>query len=147
MQEFLDFIAEQWLLVAAFIVLSSLLIRSWVLPGLSGIKNVNVNEAVRILNDDDSLVLDVRLEKEYLASHIKGSVHIPLGALAARLSEIKKYQNRPVVVTCQTGNRSTHAAQILKKQGFEQLSNLAGGLNAWTQANMPVASGKEKKKK
>lgn len=147
MQEFLDFVAEQWLLVAAFIVLSYLLLRSWLLPSLSGIRNVNVNEAVRILNDDDSLVLDVRLEKEYLASHIKGSMHIPLGALAARLAEIKKFQDRPVVVTCQTGNRSLQGAQILKKQGFEQVSNLAGGLNAWMQASMPVASGKEKKKK
>lgn len=147
MQEILDFIAEQWLLVAAFIVLSSLLVRSWLLPSLSGVKNVGVNEAVRILNDEEALVLDVRLEKEYLASHIKGARHIPVGALSSRVSEINKYRDKPVLVTCQTGNRSTHASQILKKQGFDQVINLSGGLNAWAQANMPVTSGKEKKKK
>ena len=147
MQVFLDFVAEQWMLFAAFIVLSSLLIRSWVLPGLSGIKNVGVTDAVRMLNDDEALVLDVRLEKEYLAAHIKGSRHIPVGAIAARVSEISKFRDKPVLVTCQTGNRSTHAAQILKKQGFENVTNLSGGLNAWMSANMPVSSGKEKKKK
>jgi rhodanese-related sulfurtransferase len=77
------------------------------------------------------LLLDVREEKELYGElgHIKGIVHIPIGSLAHRLSEIDK--DKEIVSICRSGARAHTAAQILKKARFPSVSVLAGGMIAW----------------
>lgn len=147
MERYLDFVADQWILFAALVIILVLLIRSWVAPKLSGVKEVNVNDAVRLLNQDDTLILDVRLDREFKTGFIQNSVNIPVGALDARVGEISKYKDNNILLVCQTGGRSSSAGQVLKKHGFEHLNNLNGGINAWINANMPVTTKAGKKKK
>lgn len=149
MDEFLSFVGEQWILFAALIVILYLLTQNLVSNSLGGIQQIDVNQAIRHINDD-AIVLDVRLEGEFKKGHIQDAIHIPVGALEARLREIEKHKTSGIVVNCQTGNRSVRAIQILKKHGFENLYNLKGGINAWLTANMPVETGaktKSRKKK
>ncbi|MDH3327110.1 MAG: rhodanese-like domain-containing protein, partial [Gammaproteobacteria bacterium] len=101
----------------------------------------------RMMNDDDTLVLDVRLEKEYKEGHILGSVHIPLGALESRIRELDQYKGNTVVIYCQTGMRSKQAGNTLKKHGFENMFNIDGGLGAWAAANLPVNKTEKRKNK
>ena len=54
------------------------------------------------------------------------------------LGNWKKFKNRPAIVLCQAGGRSHAAIALLKKAGFTEVVVLAGGINAWQQANMPV---------
>jgi len=75
------------------------------------------------------LVLDVRSPREWSQSRIAGSVNIPLNHLSERIAEVPR--GRRLVVQCASGYRSAIAVSLLKQQGFEDLADLAGGINAW----------------
>lgn len=106
--------------------------------GSSGVPNLTPNEAVLMMNRNQVLILDVRDEAEFAAGHISNAKHIPVAELGSRIKEIQKYKNKPVIVNCQGGVRSSKACNILRKLEFTQLNNLQGGLNAWTQAKLPL---------
>jgi len=74
-------------------------------------------------------LLDVREPHELEISHIEGAQLIPLGQLAARLSELNSADE--MVVFCKTGGRSTRALELLVSAGFRKVKNLKGGINAW----------------
>jgi len=138
MQQFIDFASNNIVLFAALIVILLLLGRSWLIP--RNATSLSPMDAVRTANHDDALVLDLRSENEYQDGHIINSVNIPLGFLESRISEIQKYKSSPVILVCQSGNRSLQAASTLKKQAFENLYNMSGGIMAWKNANLPLES-------
>jgi hydroxyacylglutathione hydrolase len=78
---------------------------------------------------DGSVVIDVRHDSEWNHGHIPSAIHIPLGQLAERIGEVP--DDKPVVVHCQGGGRSSIAASLLKKLGRKHVANLAGGYKAW----------------
>lgn len=87
----------------------------------------------------DLLLLDVREPHELEISALRGSTNIPLGELAARLSELDSA--REMVVFCKAGTRSTRALELLVSAGFRKVKNLKGGINAWAKDvdnNLPV---------
>lgn len=100
-------------------------------------------DVVRVLNNDDALVLDVRDDSEVRQGRIKGARHIPLKELRERMGELQKFQNKPVVVYCRTGNRSAQASELLTRNGFETVINLHGGVVAWQNANLPLTKSKK----
>jgi rhodanese-related sulfurtransferase len=98
--------------------------------------NVDVATVNGLLGRDDVVILDVREQSEYDAGHIPGVTLIPLNDVPNRLSEIPK--DRPVIVTCRSGNRSGQATDFLRQQGYTNVHNMTGGINAWQQAGYPV---------
>lgn len=78
---------------------------------------------------DDAQFVDVREPDEVVKGTLPGTVNIPLGQIAERLSELDS--QRRVVVLCRSGGRSTQAAEILTGAGFSDVVNLAGGMMAW----------------
>jgi rhodanese-related sulfurtransferase len=133
----LQFLQDNWMLVALAVVSSAMLIWSFIGGKLSGVEQADTLKATRLYNDD-ALVLDVREDKEFAAGHIPKAKHIPLGQLASRINELDKFKNKPVLVTCRSGQRSARACGMLKKAGFETVYNQAGGIIAWERANLPV---------
>jgi adenylyltransferase/sulfurtransferase len=85
--------------------------------------------AHRLTNPNPPVLLDVREPHELLISALSGAINIPLGDLAARLSELDS--SREIVVLCKAGTRSTRALELLASAGFKRIQNLQGGLNAW----------------
>ncbi|MFN3544089.1 MAG: rhodanese-like domain-containing protein [Thiobacillus sp.] len=133
----LQFLQDNWMLVALTVVSGAMLLWSFIGAKLSGVEEADTLKATRLFNDD-ALVLDVREDKEYAAGHIPRAKHIPLGQLSKRLKEIESHKDKPILVTCRSGNRSAHACRILKKAGFTSVFNQAGGIIAWERANLPV---------
>lgn len=105
---------------------------------LTGATDVDITQAVQLINHDNALVLDVREQNEYNAGHIANSRHIPLGQLKDSINMLDKFKDQAIVVNCRSGNRSASACAILRKQGFSRVYNLAGGIAAWQRAQMPV---------
>jgi len=83
------------------------------------------------------MLLDVREPDEWQAGHAPDAVHVPLAALAASLGELDK--TRPIVAVCRVGGRSERAAAGLLQRGYDAV-NLAGGMQAWDAAGMPVVT-------
>jgi len=133
-----QFLQDNWMLVSLAVVSGGMLAWSFLGSRLSGIEQADTLKATRLFNDD-ALILDVREDKEYAAGHIPKAKHIPLGKLSSRIRELDKHKNKPILVTCRSGQRSARACGILKKAGFETVFNQAGGIIAWERANLPVA--------
>ena len=133
----MEFILENILLIG--LALGSGLMLVWpMLNRSSAAANLGPSDAVLLINRSNALVLDVRDEAEYAAGHITDARNIPLAALDARIGELNKFKDKPILVNCQAGVRSGKAVAILQKQGFTKAYNLQGGLNAWQQAKLPV---------
>jgi hydroxyacylglutathione hydrolase len=82
------------------------------------------------------IIVDVRAAPERAQACIAGSVHLPLNHLTERLSEIP--EGRPVILHCAGGYRSSIAASLLRRHGFTDVSELAGGIAAWETAGLPL---------
>lgn len=134
----MEFVTQNiWLILLVALSGFMLLGGGGMLGRLSGVKQVGPQEAVLLFNHDDALLLDVREQSEWADGHIAGAKHIPLGQLKNRIADLEKYKGKPIVAVCRSGNRSGHACGLLKKAGFENVNNLAGGMMAWEQAGMP----------
>jgi len=105
---------------------------------IRGIKDVDTNGALQLINHKNAFILDVRQPDEYKGGHIINAQLIPRGDLQTRIGELAKYKSKPVVVVCQSGNRSGSACATLAKQGFTEVYNLAGGMTAWQKASLPT---------
>ena len=81
-------------------------------------------------------VLDVRTQQEWDDFHAPNTTLIPLAELESRLDEL--HQNEEIVVVCRSGNRSQVGRDILRNNGFEQTTSMAGGLKAWRAAGYPI---------
>jgi len=108
--------------------------------GAGGVPNLSPAEAVTLINRSNAFVLDVRDDAEFASGHIADATHIPLADLVARIGELKKYQNKTILVNCQKGMRSAKACDILRKAEFTQVNNLQGGLTAWLEAKLPIVT-------
>jgi rhodanese-related sulfurtransferase len=94
--------------------------------------------AERLLAAEPPQVVDVRSPREYAAKHIDGSVNLPLNHLAERAQELPA--DRPLLVHCAGGYRSSIGASLLRQRGLNRVSELAGGLAAWEAAGLPLTS-------
>ena len=133
----MKFVMDNIFLIAVAFVSGAMLVWPMVRRG-SGGPSVNTLEATQLINRQDALVLDVREQAEYAQSHILNSRLLPLSQIEARVGDIEKFKDKPVIVYCATGNRSSSAAAVLRKSGFSNVSNLSGGFAAWQQAGLPV---------
>ncbi len=97
---------------------------------------VNAAEAAELVGEG-AVLLDVREADEWGAGHAPQARHIPLGQLPGRERELPA--GRPIVVVCRSGRRSAQAAGMLAGHG-RQVSNLVGGMHAWTRASLPVVA-------
>ncbi len=138
MGDFFSFLVDHWILSSLFIFIFLALIMTEFRGRLLGFKEVPPNEAVRLMNQEDSIVLDVRDEATFNSGHILNATNIPVGLLESRLGELSESRNKPVLVVCRNGQDSARAGGVLQKQGFTEIHKLAGGMLAWENATLPV---------
>ncbi len=108
--------------------------------------HVSAGEAVKLLDSDAALLIDVRRAAEYFggSGHIPGAVNIPLPGLSQRLkqtSQHDEFRDRIVITVCQSGTRAAFAVRILKHHGFPLAKALSGGISAWEAEGFTVVPG------
>jgi rhodanese-related sulfurtransferase len=89
-------------------------------------------------------LLDVRTAGEYESAHIRGAYNVPLDTLGEHSREIRAAVQDPLVLVCQSGQRSGKAEEALRSAGLENLRVLDGGMNAWAAAGLPVVQGRKR---
>ncbi|WKZ49160.1 MAG: molybdopterin-synthase adenylyltransferase MoeB [Anaerolineales bacterium] len=102
-------------------------------------KDITVQELSERMKGNHFKLLDVREPHELEISALPNAVNIPLGQLAARLSELDSAEE--MVIFCKSGGRSARGLELLASAGFKKVKNLKGGINAWARevdTNLPV---------
>jgi rhodanese-related sulfurtransferase len=88
-------------------------------------------------NRQNVQILDVREDDEWIAGRIEGAVHIPLGELDTRVSDLDR--DRPVVTVCRSGGRAGKAAELLSAAGLTA-EVMDGGMTQWAENKLPFST-------
>ena len=131
----MNFLLENWFLVAAALVSGGLLLWPMLMSGAQS--GVAPAEAVQLINREKGVLIDVSEPEEFARGHAVGSRNIPFGQIESHKS-LPSNKALPLVLVCPTGARAGRAAGMLRKLGYERAQALAGGLKAWRDANLPV---------
>jgi rhodanese-related sulfurtransferase len=103
----------------------------------SGGSSVGTAEAVRLINREKAVLIDVSEPDEFAQGHAAGARNVPLASLAGA-KELPTNKALPVVLMCPSGARAVRAAAQLRKLGHERAIAVSGGNKAWREANLPV---------
>lgn len=136
----MQFVIDNWYLFAALAVVLYLLLAGPVRQRIYGVNTVSPANAVRLVNHHSGVIVDVREPAEFQSGHIPKALNLPLSQLPSRVEELGKFRDKPVILCCQSGNRSARASLVLGKKGFKSVHNLAGGVSAWRTDNLPLES-------
>jgi rhodanese-related sulfurtransferase len=133
----LKFFLDNWTLFAAAAVSGGLLAWPVLKRGAVGSGAVSTSEAVRLINRERGVLIDVGEPAEFAAGHAAGARNVPL----AQLEEPKALPTNktvPLLLMCPTGARASRAAAQLRKAGYEKAMAVAGGTAGWREASLPV---------
>ena len=137
MDQYLEFVTNHPFLFAALGVVSVLLIHN-LISGMDK-SSIHPNHATRLINQEDAVVVDVRPMADFSNGHIINAINIPMNGFNNQLNRLEKHRDKPVIVACRSGAQSGSACKALRKEGFEKVFNLKGGILAWQDANLPVS--------
>lgn len=136
MEQLSEFVVNHWMLVTAFCAVAGLLLAN-VMTGVGGVSPL---EAVNLINRDNAQVIDIRTAEDFARGHVAGAVNVPFKELAGAGEKVQRFKDRPVLVCCQSGSTASAAARQLRGLGVSDARVLAGGINAWRGANLPLTS-------
>jgi len=136
MQQISEFVINHWILVTAFGAVAGLLVANL----LTGIGGVGPLEAVNLINREDAVVVDLRPAAEFAGGHITAAMNIPQIEFAGARDKLERYRSQPLLVCCGSGTQSSAAVRQLRGWGFDRAQSLAGGINAWRAANLPLTA-------
>jgi rhodanese-related sulfurtransferase len=131
-----NFFVENWVLLLVAFASGAMLVWPMVRGG-GRANSVGPSEAVRLMNREKAVVVDIREPAEYAAGHITGSRNVPLAQIEGA-KELPTNKALPVVVVCATGARAGRAVSTLRRLGHAGAVGLAGGLAAWREAGLPT---------
>ncbi len=133
-----EFISQNWYLFLALIVIVFLIAIDPMRKRASGLQPVSAIELPQLISHQSGVVVDVSNPDEFKQGHIPNSINVPADNIDNNLKKLQKYKDKPVVLTCRSGQRANKVAGVLKKQEFTNLYTLTGGLAAWQKENLPL---------
>lgn len=136
----MEFLLQNWPLILLALVSGVMLFAPAIKAGGSG--SVGTAEAVRLINREKGVLIDVAEPAEYAQGHAVGARNVPFGNLQGH-KDLPSNKALPLIVTCPTGARASRAAAVLRKAGHEKVVALNGGLKAWRDANLPVEKSRD----
>lgn len=140
MEQLIEFAGNHPLLIGAFVVVLFLVIKAEFDHQSGKANQLDPTAAIRLMNNDDAVVLDVREATDFGKGHIKDAQNFPMSSFNKQLDSLAKHKDKPVLAYCRSGNQSGRACRILKRSGFNNVHNLAGGIIGWQDANLPLTT-------
>ncbi|WP_133717637.1 rhodanese-like domain-containing protein [Methylocaldum gracile] len=141
----LEFLGNHWIMASGLLIVTILLIQDFIDSAFRKHKVISPTEAVNLMNDENTIIIDVREPHEHANGHIENAKFIPLGKLEERAQELEAYKQNPVIVTCQSGTRSPQACKKLTGLGFTRVFEMKGGMLAWEDQKYPVVKKRNSK--
>ena len=131
----MKFFIDNWILFVMAATSGALLLWPMLRGGTGG--GIGPAEAVRLINREKGVLVDVSEPAEFAAGHAGGARNVPLASLEGAKG-LPGNKSLPVVVMCPSGARAARAAAQLRKAGYENAVALSGGTAAWREAGLPV---------
>jgi rhodanese-related sulfurtransferase len=139
MDQMIEFVTNHFILSGLFVALLVALVYTTVASQLSSLKELSTHEATLLINKEDAVVLDIRPAADFKKGHILGAQQIKTEALnQGDFKLLEKHKNTPIIVVCAMGMTAKRTASQMLKAGFDNVSVLKGGMNAWQGANLPI---------
>jgi rhodanese-related sulfurtransferase len=130
----IEFATNHYILAGCFVFLLALLIAHEMRKGG---KSLTTAQLTALVNAEQAVVVDVRVNKEFAAGHIVGALNIPHDKVAERMVELEKHKAKTIIVVDALGQHAGHVCRELQKAGF-QAAKLSGGISTWRGDNLPV---------
>ena len=138
MQDIWPFLLEHWYLSLAFVLLFVVIIYEEKKASGSGGFALAPATAVNLINREKAVVLDLRSEEQFKAGHIVDAVNVPFAEFEVKLKTLEKYQQRNLILVCPLNKSATLVMTKIRKAGFAKASLLAGSIDAWKKAELPL---------
>ena len=138
MEEYINFASKHYWLFVALGAVITLIVVTELRRFTQGYKEISPADAVFLINKEDALVLDVREANELGQGSIIGAKHIALSSLPKNADSLKVKKDKPILVVCKTGNRTSQACKILLKNSYTKVFGLKGGITAWINEQLPI---------
>jgi sulfur-carrier protein adenylyltransferase/sulfurtransferase len=107
----------------------------------SRIEEIDPADAREELAAGDAVLVDTREQNEWDEAHLEGATLVPPATVADRIADVAPDRSQRIVLYCRVGNRSARAADLLESElGYEDVASIAGGIEAWQQAGLPVVA-------
>jgi rhodanese-related sulfurtransferase len=134
---FLEFLAQQWLLVGALAAVALMLFMH---EARKSGPSLSPQQAINLINSQQGVFLDLRDAADYKQGHIVDAVHVTSAKLANSMPELEKYKSNPIVLVCKMGQQSAAAGKQLKANGFDKVYKMTGGMMEWANLKLPTVS-------
>lgn len=137
MENVIIFVQQNIMFCISFVLILAIYIVFELTQAKKSKTGLSLSDAVLAVNKNKGLYLDVRDEETYKKAHIIGARNISFDELGTKHQKLVKNKSNPIVVY---GDNAEKAMLLLRREGFEQVYTLKGGLSAWMQASYPVKS-------
>lgn len=134
---FVEFLVQQWILVAALLATVAMLILH---EARKSGPSLSPQKAVQLVNEEEGIFVDLREASEFRKGHIVNAVNIPANKLPERMVELEKYKDRPVVLVCKMGQQSGAAGKQLKAASYSKVYKMTGGMMEWASLQLPTVT-------
>ena len=104
------------------------------------VTEISAAEARKEAEAGEAVLIDVREESDWREGHADGATHLSRGVIELEIEEQIPDVTRPIICYCGGGSRSALVAESLQKMGYENVRSMAGGLRAWKESDLPMAS-------
>ena len=139
MQQLFEFVGNHLYLWVGLVVVLGMLIKSEFDSRVGAPIHLSAMNAIRLINNNDALVIDVRESDAFKKGHIKDAINLPLSSIKEKIGELAAENKDSVVLAyCNSGATSTRACRLLAQAGFTNVHNIAGGIKGWLDAKLPV---------
>lgn len=135
MERLFEFVVNHYILASLFV---AFLVAILILESRRGGQKISAQGAVSLINRDEAVVVDIRERKEFNEGRITGSINIPLSSIKSRAAELKKFDDKQIIVVDKMGQHSAMAVKQLNGEGYDKVVRLNGGIADWKAANLPL---------
>lgn len=131
----LEFLTQQWILVAALLAVGIMLFMHETRK--SG-TSLSPQQAINVVNAQDGVFVDLRDTADFRSGHIVEAMHVPSAKLLNNTGLLEKYRNKPIVLVCKMGQSSGAVGKKLNAEGYENVNIMTGGMMEWKNLQLPV---------
>jgi rhodanese-related sulfurtransferase len=138
-KQILQFIQNHWMLCSASIVVLLLLIFEEIRGRITGLPKMSAQDVVLALNRENALVIDLRTKNAFANGHILGAINVVRTEIDQQLKKFENYTDRTLILVDDYDSDLSVVNAKLQKIGLTKIYALAGGLNSWKDAQLPLS--------